>query len=546
MAAKGADADTRRVQTPWGIGQLGIDGTFVVDEGWQFRMQDIRLAAGCLLTDPWSRHGGANATDWTCLSSTLWHCSRLCWLTHGDRKNKTVHKAALQVISVILVQLTRGLIMWANKQSEPCTAELLAFHPAHKKIHPVLIARLEKKPNQRSAVREWTNDGLRVKPEVYNLENNARSRYMQETRKTFMNVKIVELILDSTMFAGRDTQLSIAFACDSGVAAYLPPLTHRHLRWRQAAPGDIVNDEDFKRFEQKGWQTLKGLEGQDCIQSINHVLQVGLGKNFSTFKPQETLKSMPRHGVRYWDPTHHRWMRAVAPGSGLAVYELPDSMLDGISALLLTVDQKPSQWGAVQYMADSNIGLGLFTAPRADPYHRSWRDFQFAMTHSQGHFRHSSVQLNMALNVNHQPFGTGAHLSKRQDIKKEWARLLPAYDAEFEALAGKIALDMRAPAPRILIRFQFQICRGNFAYMIFVYGLMCQTNHSSSYRSLPTYLAHGSYKSGHRPQKSIYFRATQVGFAQLSGPPDRAKTCLDHSSLSYCSCSSENHPDGVA
>ena len=108
-------------------------------------------------------------------------------------------------------------------------------------------------------------------------------------------------------------------------------------------------------------------------------------------------------------------------------------MLAGISALL-TVDQKQSQWGAAQYMADSVVGLGLFTAPRVDPFHRSWRDFQFAMNHSHGNFRHSSVQLNMALNVNYQPFGTGAHLSKRQDVKKEWARLLPAYDEQFESL----------------------------------------------------------------------------------------------------------------
>jgi hypothetical protein len=123
---------------------------------------------------------------------------------------------------------------------------------------------------------------------------------------------------------------------------------------------------------------------------------------------------------------------------------------------MLTVDQKQSQWAATQYMADSNVGLGLFTAARPDPYHRSWRDFQFAMTHSLGNFRHTSVQLNMALNVNYQPFGTGSHLSKRQDVKQEWARLLPAYDEQFESLAGKIALDLREAAPRSLVWWQFE------------------------------------------------------------------------------------------
>ena len=90
--------------------------------------------------------------------------------------------------------------------------------------------------------------------------------------------------------------------------------------------------------------------------------------------------------------------------------------------------------------------LGLFTAARGDQFHRSWRDFQFAMTHCIGHFRHTSVQLNMALNVNYQPFGSGSHLSKRQDV--EWARLLPAYDEQFDSIADRIAMDARETAPR--------------------------------------------------------------------------------------------------
>lgn len=414
-------------------------------------MQDIKHRAGNLLTDPGSRLGGPSPTDWTSLASTLWHCTRLLWLTKGARKNKFLHETMLDVTSVALACVTRGLSMWVSMQSELSTAELLACHPADKKIHPALIACLEKKRDQRSAARQWKEDGLQVSVNVSHFETKKSSRYMHETRKMFAKEKIVEVVMDSTMFATRDTQLSLAFACRSGVAAYLPPITHRHLRWRQEDPGDMVKDEDLIRFEQKGMRTLAHLDSQDCIRSINHVLQVGLGKDLSTFKPEEALASMPVGGVRFWDPTLHRWVRAPAAGSGPPMYELPDSMLAGINALLLTVDQKQSQWAAVQYMADCNIGLGLFTAPRPDPYHRSWRDFQFAMTHSQGNFRHTSVQLNMALNVNYQPFGTGSHLAKRQDVKQEWARLLPTYDEEFESLAGKIALDLRETAPRSLV-----------------------------------------------------------------------------------------------
>ena len=66
------------------------------------------------------------------------------------------------------------------------------------------------------------------------------------------------------------------------------------------------------------------------------------------------------------------------------------------------------------------------------------------MTHCIGHFRHTSVQLNMALNVNYQPFGSGSHVSTRQDVKKEWARLLPPYDEQFESSAK-----YDTPAPRL-------------------------------------------------------------------------------------------------
>jgi len=475
LAARADASGEITLRTSWGEGRLCVDGSFHVDSGWAAKMQEIQQTAGQLLADSGGRLGGPKpATSWASLADTLWHCARLRWFTKGSRKNKWLHAVTLDVTSVALSQLTRGLVMWASTQSEPHTAELLACHPAGKKIHPALIARLTEKRDQRSAAKQWQEDGLQVCVNVNHFEMKVSSKYMHETRKTFAEEEIVELAIDSTTLAGRDTQISIAFACRSGVAAYLPPITHRHLRWREADPGDHAKEEDIKHFEQKGLQTRRGLDSQDCIRSINHVLRTGLDKDLSSFKPEEALESMPKGSVRYWDPTQCRWVRAPAPGSGPSVYELPDSMLSGIRALLLTVDQKQSQWAAVQYMADGEAGLGLFTAPRPDPYHRSWRDFQFAMAHSHGNFQHTAVQLNMALNVNYQPFGTGAHLSKRQDVKKEWARLLPAYDTEFDSLAGKIALDMREPAPRSLVGWQFDSCGGKGStttYSVILAGL---------------------------------------------------------------------------
>ena len=107
-------------------------------------MQDIQQSAGHLLTDPRDRLGVPSSTDWTSLAITLWHCTRLRWLSKSAGKNRSLHDTTLEVTPVTLACLTRGLILWARAQSEPSTGELLACHPAGKKLHPVLVTRLEK------------------------------------------------------------------------------------------------------------------------------------------------------------------------------------------------------------------------------------------------------------------------------------------------------------------------------------------------------------------------------------------------------------------
>ena len=209
----------------------------------------------------------------------------------------------LEVTSAVLVFLTCGLIRWTCTQPEPSSRVLLACQRASKKIHLALIARLEKKRDPRSAARHWKDDGLRLHINLRTHECKKSSRYMHETRKIFAEERIVELALDATMLATRDTQISIACACHTGVAAYSYDIRLQSptgtCRARQADPGDIVNDEDFERFEQQGWHTLADLDGQDCVRSINHVLQTGLGKDISSFKPEEALVWMPVGGVRY-------------------------------------------------------------------------------------------------------------------------------------------------------------------------------------------------------------------------------------------------------
>ena len=90
--------------------------------------------------------------------------------------------------------------------------------------------------------------------------------------------------------------------------------------------------------------------------------------------------------------------------------ELPDCLLDPDSqnVLLLCIDQKQSQWKATHFLVDIG-GPNIFATFRGDCYHRSWRDFVYAMNHSYGYFHHTAVQLNFAFNVNYQP-----HISIRR------------------------------------------------------------------------------------------------------------------------------------
>ena len=164
LAARGDATEPMPLRTSWGMGNLSVDRNFIADEGWQAMMQQIQQTTDHLLRDPMNKSGGPSLTDWSSLASTLWHCTRLCWLSKGVRKNKTLHDTMRAVTSVTLVCLTRGFIRWVSTQSEPCTAELLGCQGARKNLHPVLVSRLEQKHDQRSAIRNWEEDGLRVGP----------------------------------------------------------------------------------------------------------------------------------------------------------------------------------------------------------------------------------------------------------------------------------------------------------------------------------------------------------------------------------------------
>ena len=218
--------------------------------------------------------------------------------------------------------------------------------------------------------------------------------------------------------------MCITFASEVGLAAYLPPIVNRQLKWRDGPAGSDITEAEWNQFCKSGFKAKHRVEVVDCIRGLGHTLSTGIRKSLLDFRLPSILPSLSGGSLRYWQDS--RWMRVncadlqnmmtAASASGslteagpsasgsrfLGEQELPDTAKDP-PMLLLTVDQKQSQWTAAKFMADPN-GMGLMVMFRGDKFHRSWRDFAFAMKHAAGYLDHTAVQLHHAFNVNYAPF----------------------------------------------------------------------------------------------------------------------------------------------
>ena len=101
----------------------------------------------------------------------------------------------------------------------------------------------------------------------------------------------------------------------------------------------------------------------------------------------------------------------------------------------------------MSFLSDPERGLGICCCFRGDKYHRSWRDYQWAVNKAEGEFAWTTIQLNYICNVNYQPFGVGSHFTKRLEMRLDWERLFPKAGPDFSCLAKNISLDARIPPP---------------------------------------------------------------------------------------------------
>lgn len=337
------------------------------------------------------------------IAGTLWQ-----WVHPGHRPRGRI---AQSILPQLIFRSCVGLARWALTEEEPSTSMLVALQRPGKKTHPALLSRLLQKQKKRRTVADWREDGLKVKTVVGCVEANASAHFVHSIRHEFKPCKVIELVLDSTRFATRDTQVCIAFAPEVGLAAYLPPIVNRQLKWREGQAGSAVTDAEWKQFCKMGFKAKHRMEVLDSIRGICHSLSTGVGKCLTSFRlPPGDLCPLTEGSARYWHPHQARWMRAnradlqlmVASASGyLGKPECPDAARDP-PMLLLTVDQKQSQWTAAHFMVDPN-GMGLMMMFRGDKFHRSWRDFVLAMKHSTGYQERPSLNTAPLLNATLHP-----------------------------------------------------------------------------------------------------------------------------------------------
>ena len=383
------------------------------------------------------------------LSGMLWLVARLCSKLGGEALD-VARDLACDLVMFVADSVTQWFV--SLPASGARTVDLIAAQPQRSRTMPALVARMLEKKRPRAVAQEWRSDGIGTVPNATHLERRASTAYLCNVHRSLGSANIIGLGLDSTTFATKETNVTMAYAPSINLGAYLPPIRCRKIRWRAAPAGQEVSEADKAQFLKTGYRTVPRMEIWDFVCELEHVLKSGLGKSLHDFRFHEEFPVMDAQHVRYYHPTKKQWYRV--PASGLTAEGMPELspktlglLPSDIGVLLLDEDQKQSQWSGSHFLVDPASGLNLMVWFRGDKYHRSWRDWQWATSKAPGHFNWTSVQLNYLFNINYQPIGSGGHFSKRQEMKLDWERLFPKAGPEFEALIQNIGLDSRRPPP---------------------------------------------------------------------------------------------------
>ena len=450
-----SEEDRVKISFSFGEAMVDINGIVRGDEAWEAEISKHRHRCFQMLAVLGSggSRKGAGLTDLGSgcgVATMMWHWALLTYSTSRERTNKDINKAGQCILGELLAFTANQLEKWTVQQEEASTARLVSLQRKGRRSNPAILSRLLQKGHKRAACRSWQQDGMQVKTNVEHFENKMSAVYFQGVKTLFAKESLLEVILDSSMFGTRDYQVHIVFAPRRNIAAHLPPTIVRHIRWRGEDAGLPISEAEQKTFEATGFRAKKGQSIEDSIRLLHHVLKIACteGEGLLKFKCPVDFKPLASGEKRIWSDTKQCWLRRKGtPTSGAeeeTCPELPESMLEveSISTLLATVDQKQCQWSAGQYLGHEGFMFWM----REDCFHRSWRDFMWAMEVSVGGFHHTCAQLTHCFGVNYQAMGM--HMAKRRELQAEWRQLLPHYGPDFEQLCAMISLDQREPCPR--------------------------------------------------------------------------------------------------
>ena len=190
--------------------------------------------------------------------------------------------------------------------------DLIAAQPRRSRTMPELVARMLQKTRAQITAQEWRSDGIATVPNAAFLERRSSTAYLCKVHDRMGSVRTIGLSLDSTTFATKETNVTMAYAPFIRLCAYLPPIRCRRLRWRSSSAGQDISETDFAQFLKTGCRTMPRMETWDFVCELEHVLKSGLGKSLQDFCFGGKFELMDAVHVRYYHPT-----KKVVPGTGL-------------------------------------------------------------------------------------------------------------------------------------------------------------------------------------------------------------------------------------
>ena len=283
----------------------------------------------------------------------------------------------------------------------------------------------------------------------------ACATHLMKVCQTFAGAPVLELCFDASQVSIRNHDIFAVYAFtgsggastnSEGISTYLPPVRVPELAWRVGDADEPLTDADRNWWDTRGWQSRQGVHAYQSVRAVQHVLVNMLETQVTDFAPPQGLTRMPPGHRRHWDLEEGRWYRGAPPLSGSCHRTSMEAELPNTGQvpryLLLTMDQKQTQWHMGHFMARSFMCFF-----RGDLFHRAWNDFKWAVRWAKGWHHHSMMQLCHAFNVNYGPFPRGGNTAKKQDIHVEWRTLLPTPCDRFRALIPQICVDLGEPEP---------------------------------------------------------------------------------------------------